>query len=344
MAFQATTDNLSKLTIASQEQIEGLNREIDRSRAALRAYQSGAFSDAASGNTAPSYVNGETVGNVDVEEVSRSLKTDEDCLAKNSPPDLSPSDKNGVYQYYKAASKEFAEGLLSHGQMRDASAANLQQYQEHQRRYGRMSVALRNAIRILDPSEPFGVESMRPIQPNYRNMAAWYDQFDQIAWGDQQEVEQLERNLDDDLFMRFMVLVSKGVDSSVIRTKLGMGMSLFQACQQRLARDAHYLENEMGGGDESLQHIAFDQSIQAQAPPPAPKPLTELEAMAVADHMAAAGDLLFPTGAFSIADARQALDIPDKEARALLRGLVKEGVVRFDAQHKTYRAIEARTE
>lgn len=346
MPFEATTDSLAELTIASQEQIEGIRREVERNRNTLRAYQGGAFRDDSQNNAAPAFLNGETVGNVDFEEVSRSLKSDEETLAKNSPPELSPTERNKVYQYYKAASKEYAEGLLSHGQMRDANAANLQQHMRHQERYGKTAIALRNAIRILDQSEPFSLESMRPIQPNYRNMSAWYEGFDHIKWADEEEVKQLERNLDDETYLRFMTLHSRQVDPAVIRAKLGLGQALYEACQLRLERDSHYLAGELGL--EDAPEAPFDAATVTAPEPAGVRPasaelMTELEAHAVETHFAAAERRLLPLGRFSIREARDALGIDDKATRALLRGLVKEGVCVYDAIDKRYASTDVAT-
>lgn len=363
MPFTADTANLSRLTIASQEQTSTIEHEIHRLQSAIAGKSMFNADPLASPvaqepNMAPAYMGGDDVALPDIDLLMQNLQADQETLKLNSPPDLSGSDKNAIFQYYKEMSRRYAEGLLSHGQMREATSSNVEQFMLHQEQYGHVGMALRNAIRILDPAEPFSIDALRPTQPNYRNMAAWYEKFDQIKWGDDTEIELQRRNLDDQTYHPFVVMHARGVDKSVIMKKLGMSQVLYEACIARLKDEIEELEADLPEGpadssspstanqppagdaeDEQEQADAIEASLRQEV-----QRLTQYEQVQVSLHASRMAPLMGEGKAFLVKDARAATSTSVKECLALLRGMVKTGFLHYDQRQKLYTPIRRHME
>ncbi len=365
MPFQADTANLSRLTIASQEQTDTIEHEIHRLQSAIAGKSMFSADPLASPtaqepNYAPAYTDGGDVALPDIDLLMSNLQADQETLKVNSAPDLTGSEKNAVFQYYKEMSKQYAEGLLSHEQMRQATSGNVEQFMLHQEQYGLVGMALRNCIRILDPNEPFSVDALRPTQPNYRNMAAWYQKFDQIKWGDDTEIELQRRNLDDQTYHPFVVMHARGVDKSVIMKKLGMSQVLYEACIARLKDEIEELESDLPATrppdvgeiipdesehevlppeDEEEQGEAIQESLRQDV-----QKLTKYEQHMVGQHASRLARLMGEGKAFPVKAVRAATGTSVKEALALLRGMVKTGFLHYDQRQKLYTPISQRAD
>lgn len=358
MPFQADTATLSQLTIASQDQMTQIENEIHRLQSAIAGKSMYAADPLASPvaqepNLAPAYMDGGDVALPDIDLMMRNLQADQETLKVNSPPDLTGTEKNALYQYYKEMSRRYAEGLLSHGQMREATSSNVEQFMLHQQQYAEVGMALRNVIRILDPSEPFSIDALRPTQPNYRNMAAWYEKFDQIKWGDEQEIELQRRNIDDQTYHPFVVLQARGVDKSVIMQKLSMSQVLYEACMARLKDEIQELEADLPRAPqvhdivpeasehetlpaetEEEQAEAIKASLRAEI-----QKLTHYEQTMVSRHATHMARLVGEGKSFYVKQARAATGTSVKECLALLRGMVKTGFLHYNQDEKLYTPI-----
>ncbi len=346
MPFSADTDTLSRLTIASKEQNDAMRAEIHRLQAAIAGksmFEGDPLSSPVTGeaNYAPAALDGVSVELPDPEELRYSLEADQASYAANQPPELTPSEKNKVFQYYKEMMPKFQEGLLSHGQLRDANSGNVEQYMRHQEQMGRVGVALGQTVRILDPDAPFSLDSFRPTQPNYRNMREWYNQFDNIKWASEQEVEQQKRSLDDETYMPFLVLYAKGVDSSVIKRKLSMSATLYEACVSRFKDESDALAGEP---DEAPAPAEFDTpSPRIQDDKDAAEQmaqLTKLELDVFSRHASKAAPLIRGKDPIQVADVRREVGISQRDSSALLRSLVKHGFVTYDPSSRSYLPVD----
>lgn len=346
MPFSADTDTLSRLTIASKEQNDAMRAEIHRLQAAIAGksmFEGDPLASPHTGeaNYAPAALDGVSVELPDPEELRYSLEADQASYAANQPPDLSSGEKNKVFQYYKDMMPKFQEGLLSHGQLRDANSGNVEQYMRHQEQMGRVGVALNQAVRILDPEAPFSLDSFRPTQPNYRNMREWYNQFDNIKWASEQEIEQQKRSLDDDTYMPFLVLYAKGTDSSVIKRKLSMSATLYEACVSRFEEESESLAGDV---EETSTPPDFDTpSPRIQDDADAAEQmsqLTKLEREVFNRHGSRAAPLIHRKTPIQVADVRKEIGISQRDSSALLRSLVKHGFVTYDPGSRCYLPVD----
>lgn len=284
MPTTPTVLDLAKMALMSPSQRHAINRQIDNNRRALHG-SSMNYEGVTDQDMLARLRDSQEVHHVRHPEpdiLRRSIDLDTKMRDAGTAPDYPGYTKNAIYKMYKEdLIPKWRDGLLTAEQMNQPTELHIRQFLRHQNQRKRFGLAARTAHRIFAPDdEDFSLELLRPETPRRVDPTAFFANYDEMTWANEQEHALANRDLDPETYMAFLTLKAQGVNTPrLIQRTLGISQALYEVCLQRLKDEAAQVALE-DGEEEPL--VEYD----------APQPAVAHTAVAVAEDCVLTGSQL----------------------------------------------------